>query len=67
MEKYSREEYDSKYAESRTWTCTLSDGTLCTLKDGGSDKCVTFDERLEYCEMVKKVRMSESDKQVYFL
>lgn len=63
MEKLSLKEYESKYGQSRTWTCTLSDGTLYKLKENTSENFVTFNERLEYCELVKRVRMNEADNQ----
>ena len=66
MEKINKNDYELKYGELRTWTCLLSDGTVYKLKEDGADKLVSYEERLEYCEMVKRVRMNESDKQVRF-
>ena len=57
-------EFEMKYANEITWSCTLSDGTLFNLKPDGSSKSVAYEERLEYCDLVKKTRLSESDKQV---
>lgn len=56
-------EYELNYSEI-TWSCTLSDGTTYKLKEDGLNKFVSFEDRLEYCEQVKKIRMNESDKQV---
>lgn len=64
IEKLDQTEYDLKYANEITWSCTLSDGTLFLIKPNGNSILVKYEERLEYCEQVKKVRMTESDKQV---
>lgn len=66
IEKIGREEYEIKYGELRTWACTLSDGTVYKLKEDGGERLVSYDERLQYCDMVKNARMSEGDKQVHF-
>ena len=65
MEKINKQDYELKYGELRTWTCLLSDGSVHKLKEDGADKLVSYEERLEYCDMVKQVRMNEADKQVY--
>lgn len=59
-----KEDYDLKYANEITWSCVLSDGTMHKLQSNGNLKYVTYEERLEYCELVKSVRLAESDKQV---
>jgi len=64
IEKIEKAEYEMNYGSEITWTCTLSDGALHKLKPHGNSKSVSYDERLDYCEQVKKVRMSEFDKQV---
>jgi E3 ubiquitin-protein ligase HECTD3 len=64
IEKMNKTEYEMNYGSEITWSCTLSDGTLHKLKPNGNSKSVSYDERLDYCEQVKKVRMSEFDKQV---
>jgi E3 ubiquitin-protein ligase HECTD3 len=61
LERMDRDEYDLKYSGELTWSCTLSDGSLYKMKEKGGG--VSFDERLDYCEQVKKIRLSESDKQ----
>ena len=42
----------------------LSDGSVRELKDGGSDVKVTYDNRLEYLEAMKKILLKEFDKQI---
>lgn len=64
IEKLDKNEYESSYSEI-TWSCTLSDGTLHKLKEDGNLKPVAYDERIDYCDQVKKIRMNESDNQVF--
>jgi E3 ubiquitin-protein ligase HECTD3 len=64
IEKCDRKEYDAKYATEITWSCNLSDGTLHKIKPSGDKKAVLYEERLDYCQQVRQVRLSESDKQV---
>ncbi len=63
----NKEDYESIYANEITWTCVLSDGKLQKLQPNGHLKQVSYEERLEYCEQVKKIRLNESDKQVYLI
>ncbi len=58
------EEYNLKFAKEKTWSCTLSDGTNYELKLDGNDEYVTYKDRLDYIELVKKARIYESEKQV---
>ncbi len=64
IEKMSKSDYDLKYASEITWSCILSDGTLYKFEQNGHLKNVAYEERLDYCEKVKKIRLSESDKQI---
>ena len=64
LEKIDKSEYEQKYGGEMTWSCTLSDGTQHKLQPNGNLKPVTYEERIEYCDKVKKIRLSESDKQV---
>jgi E3 ubiquitin-protein ligase HECTD3 len=64
IEKLERAEYELNYGSEITWSCTLSDGTLCKLKPNGQSKPVAYEDRLDYCEQVKKARLAESDKQI---
>lgn len=64
IEKMNKEEYEFKYSSEITWSCVLSDGSLQNLQPNGHLKQVGYEERLEYCEQVKNVRLSEADKQV---
>ena len=42
----------------------LSDGSVKELKEGGGDIKVTFQNRKEFLEAMKKVRLKEFDKQI---
>ena len=53
-----------KFANEKTWSCILSDGSLHELKPNGSHLPVPYEERLDYCEAVKKARINESNRQV---
>ena len=57
--------FQAYFDEQRTWTTVLSDGTQMTLKD--TDEPVNYDERLEYSQMVKEVRIVEMDSQVLYI
>lgn len=50
----------------RTWSTVLSDGSTVTIKvdERGSPLDVAYDDRLEYCNQVRKIRTSEADDQV---
>lgn len=48
----------------RTWSCTLSDGTVVPLKPDGENIPVLFEERHEYGQAVIETRMQESSDQV---
>jgi E3 ubiquitin-protein ligase HECTD3 len=67
IEKMTREEYEEYYGKEKTWTCILSDGTIYKMDSNSStsqSSIVSYEERLDYCQQVKRIRMSESDKQI---
>ena len=64
IESMDKESYDAHFSEERVWTTVLSDGSTVSLKPDGADLSVRYEDRLEYCAMVKKLRMTEADKQV---
>ena len=64
MAKVSEEDYNIKFAKEKTWNCILSDGSNYELKPNGNEEYVSYQDRLEYIEMVKKARIRESDRQV---
>jgi hypothetical protein len=43
-----------------TFECTLGDGTRIPLVAGGSGVNVTYETRLEYCNLVERARLNES-------
>lgn len=50
----------------RIWSTTMTDGTPVELKvDGeGNPLPLDYDDRQEYCNKVRQIRMSEFDQQV---
>ena len=50
----------------RTWSTTLTDGTVIEIKvDGeGNPLPLNYDDRQEYCDKVRHIRMTEFDEQV---
>lgn len=64
IEKLDKEEYELNYGTEVTWSCNLSDGTLYLIKPNGNIKPVEYNDRLEYCEQVRHIRLGESDRQV---
>ena len=65
MEQMDEEEFDAYFADSRTWTTTLSDGTTVHLKpEVGADVAVSYSDRLEYAKLVRETRMNECNEQV---
>ena len=64
VEKASLDEYEATYAGELKWSCTLSNGQLHQLRTDGESQTVSYDERLDYCQLVKQTRLAEFDKQV---
>ncbi len=64
IEKIDKQDYELKYENEITWSCVLSDGTLHNMQTNGNQKYVTYNERIDYCEQVKRIRLAESDKQI---
>ena len=50
----------------RTWSTTLTDGTVIEIKvDGeGNTLPLNYDDRQEYCDKVRHIRMTEFDEQI---
>ncbi|XP_033737246.1 E3 ubiquitin-protein ligase HECTD3-like [Pecten maximus] len=50
----------------RTWSTVLSDGTAVLMKvdDKGNPLDLMYEDRKEYCDKVRKIRMAESDEQL---
>jgi E3 ubiquitin-protein ligase HECTD3 len=64
LSKISRNDYELKYSKEKTWSCILSDGTCVELKENGLNEYVLYEDRLEYIEKVKEMRLNESNKQL---
>lgn len=66
LDSMEESEFNVKIAGKRTWSTFLSDGTVIQLKisaDGTSPE-LSYIDRGDYCQAVKKIRMAESDLQV---
>ena len=46
-----------------TWTITLSDETLCELRENGKEHIVKYEERIEYVKQALYMRMKECSVQ----
>lgn len=64
IETMSREKFDDAFAGALNYTTVLSDGETASLVDDGAETLVAYDDRLEYCRLVKEKRMMEGTKQV---
>ncbi len=51
-------------AERSTFTCSLSDGSVVELCDGGEERNLEWSQRFEYARLVEAARMKETQKQV---
>lgn len=64
IEMMEKEKFDAAFSGSLNFVTVLSNGTTISLIPGGEDKEVTFEDRLQYCELVKEKRMKESELQI---
>lgn len=64
IEGMTREIFDATFAGVLNFTTVLSNGTTVHLVPNGEERFVTYDDRLEYCQLVKDVRMGESKSQI---
>ena len=64
IETMSEERFNNAFAGALNFTTVLSNGETISLVPDGSERLVTFEERLEYCCLVKEKRMSESNVQI---
>lgn len=64
IETMSKEKFNDAFAGALNFTTVLSNGETVSLVPDGSERLVTYEERFEYCHLVKEKRMSESDAQI---
>ena len=64
IETMSKEKFNDAFAGALNYTTVLSNGETVSLVEDGADKLVTYEDRFEYCRLVKEKRMTESDAQV---
>lgn len=64
IETMAREKFDDSFAGVLNYTTVQSGGDVIPLVENSTDLLVAYDDRLEYCRLVKEKRMKESTKQV---
>ena len=65
IETMSRETFEAAFEGALKFTAVLSNGDTVSLQpDGDEERMVTYDNRLEYCKLVKTFRMKENKTQI---
>ena len=64
IETMSRIDFDASFAGMLHYNVVLSNGETVPLVPNGDERPVTYDERLEYCRLVKEKRMGEGEVQI---
>ena len=64
IETMSRETFEEAFEGALKFNTVLSNGETVSLVPGAGEKLVTYDDRLEYCKLVKEKRMEESKAQI---
>lgn len=64
IETMSREKFNDAFAGALNYTTVLSGGETASLVEDGQERLVAYDDRLEYCRLVKEKRMQECKKQI---
>ena len=64
IETVNEERFNELFAGSLFYTTVLSNKEVVPLIEDGESKCVTYENRLEYCQLVKDKRMQESKEQI---
>ncbi|KAM9326144.1 E3 ubiquitin-protein ligase HECTD3 [Gastrophryne carolinensis] len=64
MELMDKDTFEEKFGGELTYTTVLSDQHMVELVPGGSNISVRYEDRLEFIQMVQKVRLEESKEQV---
>ena len=64
IETMEKEKFDATFSGCLNFVTVLSNGTTVSLLSGGEEREVTYDDRLEYCQLVKERRMKETEQQI---
>ena len=64
IESMQQDNFEEMFEGALNFTTVLSNGDTVNLVPSGEERFVTYNDRLEYCELVKEVRMKESEKQI---
>uniref|UniRef100_A0A8C5QDY3 E3 ubiquitin-protein ligase HECTD3 n=1 Tax=Leptobrachium leishanense TaxID=445787 RepID=A0A8C5QDY3_9ANUR len=64
MEIMDKDIFDFKFGEDLTYTTVLSDQRMVELIPGGANISVCYEDRMEFIQMVQRVRLDESKDQI---
>ena len=64
IETMSKEKFNAAFVGALNYTTVLSNGETVSLVENGAEKLVMYEDRFEYCRLVKEKRMTESTAQV---
>ena len=64
IETMEMEKFEASFSGCLNFVTVLSNGTTVSLLPGGEDRQVMYDDRLEYCQLVKEIRMKEVVHQI---
>ena len=64
IETMNKEKFNEYFSGSLFYTTVLSNKELVPLLPDGEAKPVTYENRMEYCQLVKRKRMEESKEQI---
>lgn len=66
IDSLAKMDEDTFVAAGRSWNMVLSDGSHISIKvdDDGNPRPLEYEDREEYAERVRDIRMGECDKQV---
>lgn len=60
----SEDNFYHYFGRDHNFSCVLSDGSERDLYEGSANRKLKYENRMEYADMLKKVRLFESKKQV---
>ena len=64
IETMTEEKFKESFEGALKFTTVLSNGETVPLLQGGAEKMVTYENRVDYCKMVKEQRMNENNVQI---
>ncbi len=64
IETMNQNTFEESFEGALKFTTVLSNGETVDLVPGGAERLVTYDNRIDYCKLVKEVRMNENQMQI---